>query len=205
MKLHDITTNKNITPELALEYLKEGNARFVQNKKADRDLLEQVQVTGSGQFPFAAILGCIDSRVPAEMIFDLGIGDIFNARVAGNIVNEDILGSLEFACKAAGAKLIVVMGHTSCGAVNGAISGVEMGNLTGLLKKIEPAIDQVKKHSSLTPESPNFADEVVEQNVNEAADEILAKSDILAEMEAAGEIAVVRAVYSVTTGEVEFW
>ncbi len=204
MKTQTRELQANTTPETALQYLKEGNARFVQDKKANRDLLEQVRTTSKGQFPFAVVLGCIDSRVPAELVFDQGIGDIFNVRIAGNIVNSDILGSLEFACKVAGARLILVLGHTRCGAVNGAISGAGLGNLTGLLQKIGPAIDRVKR-TSLSPDDDRFANEVVSQNVREVADEVLARSDILAEMEAAGEIAVARAVYAVETGEVTFY
>ncbi len=204
MKTQTRELQANITPETALQYLKEGNARFAQDKKANRDLLEQVRTTSKGQFPFAVVLGCIDSRVPAELVFDQGIGDIFNVRIAGNIVNSDILGSLEFACKVAGARLILVLGHTRCGVVSGAISGAGFGNLTGLLQKIAPAIDQVKR-TSLSPDDDRFANEVVSQNVREVADEVLARSSILAEMEAAGEIAVARAVYAVETGEVTFY
>lgn len=202
MRTHTKESQQNMTPEKALEYLKEGNERFVQNLKAHRDHLDQVNETREGQYPFATILSCIDSRVSAELVFDQGLGDIFSIRIAGNVLNEDILGSMEFACKIAGSKLIVVLGHTKCGAVNGAVNGVKMGSLTGLLEKIEPAIEAVKhKHSA---DDPAFMDEVVEQNVRDVADEILEKSPILAEMVKAGEIGIAKGIYSVDTGKVEF-
>ena len=144
MKAHTLETQSAISPNKAIELLKEGNARFVKNKEVSRDLLAQVSDTSTGQYPFATILSCIDSRVSSEIIFDQGIGDIFNARVAGNFVNEDILGSLEFACKLAGSKVIVVMGHTSCGAVKGACDHAKLGNLTQVLKKIAPAVDAIQ-------------------------------------------------------------
>ena len=154
-------SQNNMSPELALEYLKEGNARFVNNLKADRNLLEQVKETGAGQFPFATILSCIDSRVSAELVFDQGVGDIFSIRIAGNVLNEDILGSMEFACKVAGSKLILVLGHNRCGAVGGAIDQVELGNLTTLLNKIKPAIDSVTQESNNEFGDQFFRDEVV--------------------------------------------
>ena len=194
----------NMTPELALEYLKEGNARFVNNLKTDRNLLEQVNETSGGQFPFATILSCIDSRVPAEIVFDQGLGDIFSIRIAGNILNEDILGSMEFASKVVGTKLIVVLGHSRCGAVNGAIDQVVMGNLTGLLDKIQPAIDSVKQESTNDIGDDNFRDEVVLRNAIDVANEIPERSEILRQMIADGEIAIATGVYSVETGEVTF-
>src|ERR1700685_3627587 len=141
MRTHTKETLQKLTPDLALEILKEGNGRFVNNIKAHRNLLEQVNETSAGQFPFAAILSCIDSRTSAELIFDQGLGDIFSIRIAGNIINEDILGSMEFACKFAGSKLIVVLGHTKCGAIEGACNNIELGHITALLNKIKPAID----------------------------------------------------------------
>ena len=194
----------NMTPELALEYLKEGNARFVNNLKTDRNLLEQVNETSGGQFPFATILSCIDSRVPAEIVFDQGLGDIFSIRIAGNILNEDILGSMEFASKVVGTKLIVVLGHSRCGAVNGAIDQVVMGNLTGLLDKIQPAIDSVKQESTNDIGDDNFRDEVVLRNAIDVANEIPERSEILRQMISDGEIAIAKGVYSVETGEVVF-
>jgi carbonic anhydrase len=204
MRTHTKESQANITPGIALEYLKEGNARFVNNLKAHRNLLEQVNETGEGQYPFATILSCIDSRVSAELIFDQGLGDIFSIRIAGNILNEDILGSMEFACKVAGSKLIVVLGHSRCGAVNGAVDQVEMGNLTGLLKKIKPAIDAVEKEATNDFGDADFRDEVVERNVLNVANEIPEKSEILQQMLAGGEIAIAKGVYSVETGKVIF-
>src|SRR3984957_20200947 len=145
MRTHTKETRDKLTPDLALEVLKEGNERFVNNIKAHRNLLEQVNETSSGQFPFAAILSCIDSRTSAELIFDQGLGDIFSIRIADNILNDDILGSMEFACKIAGSKLIVVLGHTKCGAIEGACDNIQLGNITALLNKIKPAINQETK------------------------------------------------------------
>jgi carbonic anhydrase len=193
----------HLTAADAHRILVEGNKRFVANKRAERDLKEQVLATSTGQFPFAVILSCIDSRVPAELVFDQGIGDVFSVRVAGNIVNEDILGSMEFACKLAGSKIVVVMGHTRCGAVNGACQHVEMGNLTPLLNKIQPAVKLVN------PDGGKMERDAIEQvgveNVKLALKEIRAKSQVLAEMEKNGEIEIVGAMYSVHTGEVEFY
>ena len=141
MRTHNKESQSTITPQIALDILKDGNKRFVSNLKLNRNLLQQVNETQDGQWPFAVVLSCIDSRTSAELIFDQGLGDVFSVRIAGNIVNEDILGSMEFACKVAGSKLIVVLGHTKCGAVKGACDYVEMGNLTALLSKIRPAVD----------------------------------------------------------------
>lgn len=204
MKTQTKESQNNITPEIALDYLKEGNGRFVNNLQADRNLLEQVNETSEGQFPFATILSCIDSRVSAELVFDQGVGDIFSIRIAGNILNDDILGSMEFACKVAGSKLIVVLGHTRCGAVKGAVNQVKLGNLTGLLEKIEPAIESVQKESNLEIGAPDFIDEVVKQNVIDVVDEISQRSTILADMVSNEEIAIVKGVYFVETGEVVF-
>jgi carbonic anhydrase len=204
MRTHTQESQTNITPEIALEYLKEGNTRFVNNLRAHRDLLEQVNETREGQFPFATILSCIDSRVSAELIFDQGLGDIFSIRIAGNVLNQDILGSMEFATKVAGSKLIVVLGHSRCGAVKGAVDQVDMGNLTGLLKKIEPAIDKVVDEAKFEQGDGNFMDEVVRLNVLNVADEIVEKSAILKQMVADGDIGIAKAVYFVETGEVIF-
>ena len=190
----------SIRPNDALTRLKEGNARFLQNKKTKRDLLTQVEKTGSGQFPFAALLSCIDSRVPAELVFDQGIGDIFNVRVAGNIVNEDILGSLEYSCKVAGSKLVLVLGHTRCGAVTSACKHVELGNITPLLNKIQPAVGSVVK-GELTPE---LIEEVAVKNVENSIEQIRNDSPILKEMEDNGEIVIAGAIYDVASGVVEF-
>lgn len=191
-----------LTPTAALDRLRTGNRRFLAGKTLDRPLLDQVRETASGQFPFAAILGCIDSRIPVETVFDQGIGDVFTARVAGNVVNADLLGSLEFACKMAGAKAIVVLGHTSCGAVGGAIAGAELGKLTELLNKIRPAVERIRE--SMSDEEPGFADYVSEENVRQTLATIRAGSPVLAAMEAEGEIALAGAMYDVSTGEVRF-
>lgn len=208
MKAHTKETQAAITSEKALQYLKEGNLRFQKNLKADRDLLEQVSDTSKGQFPFATILSCIDSRVSSELIFDQGVGDIFSIRIAGNFVNEDILGSMEFASKLAGTKLILVLGHTSCGAVKGACDHAELGNLTGLLKKIEPAVDAVKEPADeglRNSSNIEFVDNVAVKNVQLTMANIRENSPILAEMEANNEIIIVGGMYSVLTGEVEFF
>ncbi len=189
-----------IEPYDAVVRLKEGNTRFLNNREAERDLLSQVQQTGNGQFPFAAVLSCIDSRVPAELVFDQGIGDIFNVRVAGNIVNEDILGSLEYSCKVAGSKLILVLGHTRCGAVTSACKHVELGNITPLLDKIQPAVNSVVKGDL----NPDLIEEVAIKNVRNSIDQIRKDSPILKEMEDKGEISIAGAIYDVTTGAVEF-
>jgi carbonic anhydrase len=197
---------QQITPQQALEILKEGNKRFVGNLKVNRNLLEQVNDTRDGQWPFAVILSCIDSRTSAELIFDQGLGDIFSVRIAGNIVNEDILGSMEFACKVAGSKLVVVLGHTKCGAIKGACDGVEMGNLTTLLSKIEPAVkDENKTTDNRNSKNPVFVENVAEINVRRNVELVLAKSPILEEMVRNGEIGLVGAMYDVGTGEVTFY
>ena len=192
-----------MTPKKALHYLQEGNNRFVQNLKANRNLLGQVNETKDGQFPFAVILSCIDSRVSAELVFDQGLGDIFSVRIAGNFINEDILGSMEFACKIAGSKLIVVLGHTKCGAINGAVNNVEMGNLTKMLSKIKPAVDSVMKREG-DADKENFVQHVAQENVHMAIDNIKNQSPILNEMLQAGEIGIVGAMYNVENGEVDF-
>lgn len=202
MRTHTKESQANMSPEKALQFLKEGNTRFVNNLKANRDLLEQVNETREGQFPFATILSCIDSRVSAELVFDQGLGDIFSIRIAGNILNEDILGSMEFACKAAGSKLIVIMGHSSCGAVKGACDQVDLGNLTGLLDKIRPAIDAVDVIGERTSSNGEFVQKVAEKNVEIAKHEIREKSPVLKEMLENGEIGLIGAMYSVETGEV---
>jgi carbonic anhydrase len=186
-----------ITPSGALERLAEGNQRFLQRNPAGLDPMDQVLETATGQFPFAAILGCIDSRAPAELVFDQGIGDIFNARVAGNIVNEDILGSLEYACKVAGSKLILVLGHTACGAVTAACNRVEMGNITPLLSKIMPAVESIEQATLQV-------DRVAEENVRLSMERIRKESPVLAEMEQKGEILIRGAMYDVASGRVNF-
>ena len=208
MKAHTRETQATMTPQKSLQYLKEGNQRFQNNLKANRNLLEQVNDTSDGQFPFATILSCIDSRVSAELVFDQGLGDIFSVRIAGNFVNEDILGSMEFACKLAGTKLIVVLGHTSCGAVKGACDDAKMGNLTKFIEKITPAVNAVpepKDASLRNSKNLDFVDNVAEKNVLLTIDRIHAESPILTEMEKNGEILIVGAMYDINTGEVKFF
>lgn len=195
-------TQSALNPASALDMLKAGNQRFVDNQVTLRDLHEQVKVTSTGQYPLAAVLSCIDSRVPVELVFDQGIGDIFSARVAGNIVNEDILGSIEYACKVAGSKVVLVLGHTKCGAVTAACKHTELGNITALLSKIMPAVDElVKPGLELTSE---LIEEVVVLNTKKAIERMRIDSPILKEMEDNGEISIVGAVYDVATGKVDF-
>jgi carbonic anhydrase len=208
MKVHTRETQATMTPEKSLQYLKEGNLRFQNNLKANRNLLEQVNETSDGQFPFATILSCIDSRVSAELIFDQGLGDIFSIRIAGNFVNEDILGSMEFACKLAGTKLIVVLGHTSCGAVKGACDNVEMGHLTTLISKIKPAVEKVKspeEPSLRTSGNSQFVDKVSEMNVHQTLRNIKEQSTILKEMSENNEIRIVGGMYDINDGSVTFY
>ena len=208
MKAHTRETQATMTPQKSLQYLKEGNQRFQNNLKANRNLLEQVNDTSDGQFPFATILSCIDSRVSAELVFDQGLGDIFSVRIAGNFVNEDILGSMEFACKLAGTKLIVVLGHTSCGAVKGACDDAKMGNLTKLIEKITPAVNAVVEPKDLSLRNSSnleFVDTVAEKNVQLTIDRIHRESPILSEMEKTGEILIIGAMYDINNGEVTFF
>jgi carbonic anhydrase len=195
-----------ISPSMALDLLKEGNRRFVNNLKINRNLLQQANETSDGQHPFAVILSCIDSRTSAELIFDQGLGDVFSIRIAGNIVNEDILGSMEFGCKVAGAKIIVVLGHTKCGAVKGACDNVELGNLTSLISKIKPAVDQERATSdNRTSGNASFVENVAELNVSLSVKNILLQSPIIAEMVKNEEIGIVGAVHDIKTGEVKFF
>ena len=196
---------EEITPKQAIELLKDGNKRFVNNLKVNRNLLQQVNETSDGQHPFAVILSCIDSRTSAELIFDQGLGDVFSIRIAGNVLNEDILGSMEFGCKAAGSKVIVVMGHSKCGAVKGACDHVEMGNLTTLLTKIGPAVDAEKSETGdRSSGNAEFVEKVAHINIRRAVDGIAQRSPILKDMIKAGEIGVIGAYHDITTGEVEF-
>ena len=207
MKAHTKESQSNITPSIALQLLKEGNLRFQNNKRTKRDLMQQVDDTSGGQYPFATILSCIDSRVSSELIFDQGIGDIFSARVAGNFVNEDILGSMEFACKLAGTKLVLVLGHTSCGAVKGACDHARLGNLTKLIQKIEPAVEAVTEPKDENLRNSNnleFVDNVAAKNVAMTIDNIRKESPILSEMEKEGEIMIVGAMYDISNGNVDF-
>ena len=208
MKAQTKETQTSMTAEKSLQELKEGNKRFQANQKADRNLKEQVADTSGGQYPFATILSCIDSRVSSELIFDQGIGDVFSARIAGNFVNDDILGSMEFACKLAGTKLIVVLGHTACGAVKGACDDAKLGKLTGMLEKIKPAVNSVSE-----PEDPNlrnssnieFVNKVAEKNVHLTIDKIKADSEVLAAMVKNNEIKIVGGMYDIQSGAVTFY
>ena len=195
-----------ISPTMALDLLKEGNKRFVNNLKINRNLLQQANETSNGQHPFAVILSCIDSRTSAELIFDQGLGDVFSVRIAGNIVNEDILGSMEFGCKVAGAKIIVVLGHTKCGAIKGACDNVELGNLISLISKIKPAVDQ-EMTTTKNRDSSNstFVENVAELNVSLSVKNILLKSPILAEMVKNDEIVIVGGLHDISYGEVKFF
>ena len=195
-----------ITPSMALNLLKDGNKRFVNNLKFNRNLLQQANETSDGQHPFAVILSCIDSRTSAELIFDQGLGDIFSIRIAGNIVNEDILGSMEFGCKVAGAKAIVVLGHKKCGAIKGACDNVALGNLTGLIEKIKPAVDQeTTTTENRTSSNAKFVENVAELNVSLSVKNILLKSPIIAEMVKNEEITIVGGVQDISSGEVKFF
>ena len=195
-----------MTPQQALAELRDGNARFVAGKPLHRDFPAQVKATASGQYPFAVVLSCLDSRQPVEIVFDQGIGDIFSARVAGNVLKYDILGSMEFACKVSGAKLIAVVGHSNCGAIKGAIDDVDLGNLTGLLTKIKPAIDAVPADvQPRTSKNYSFVDQVSEANVRLVMKEIPEHSPILREMIDKGEIKLVGGMYDLSTGKVQFY
>ncbi|MGV6829151.1 MAG: carbonic anhydrase family protein [Flavobacteriales bacterium] len=208
MKAHTKETQATMTPQKSLDFLKEGNIRFQKNLKANRNLLEQVNDTSEGQFPFATILSCIDSRVSAELIFDQGLGDIFSIRIAGNFVNSDILGSMEFGCKLAGTKLIVVLGHTSCGAIKGACDDAKLGNLTGMLAKIKPAVNAVSEpqnKSFRNSSNTEFVDNVSSKNVELTINNIMKESSVLAEMQNKGEIKIVGAMYDINTGKVLFY
>ncbi len=193
-----------ITPDSAISILKAGNQRFVAGKPVVRKTKLDVSKTALGQFPFASVVACIDSRSGPEAVFDQGIGDLFVARVAGNTVNEDILGSLEYASKVAGSRLIVVLGHTECGAIKGACDGVKMGNLTTLLDKLQPAVSKAKTDGERNSKNRQFVNDVIELNVDETIETIRNKSPILKELEANGKIRIVGAVYNVASGKVDW-
>ncbi len=199
-------TQQALTPEKVLQILQAGNNRFVNSLRDKRNLLEQVSETVEGQFPIAIILSCIDSRTASELIFDQGLGDVFSVRVAGNVVNEDILGSMEYACQVAGAKLVVVLGHTHCGAIKGACEHVELGNLTGLLNKIYPAVESVKQGRLAANSHPerSLADKVAERHVEIMVEQVTRRSDVLRSLQAQGNIDIVGAMYNIETGQVEF-
>ncbi|MFT4565911.1 MAG: carbonic anhydrase [Saprospiraceae bacterium] len=200
-------SQKTVSPSIALDLLKSGNQRFVSNKKANRNLNGQVTDTSTGQFPFATILSCIDSRVSSEIIFDQGIGDVFSVRIAGNFINTDILGSMEFACKLAGTPLIVVLGHTSCGAVKGACDHAELGNLTSMLDNIMPAVNAVSSPIDIdlrNSKNLEFVNTVAEKNVALSIQRILDESSVLSEMVDDGELQIVGGMYDISSGEVTF-
>jgi len=194
-----------LTPDQILEAMKQGNGRFRTGRMLPHDYLAQKRATIAGQYPAAVILSCIDSRAPAEIILDASIGDTFNARIAGNIVNDDLLGSLEFACAVAGAKVILVMGHTSCGAIKGAIDGAELGNLTGLLHKIKPAVDATRYEGDRSSKNAAFVDAVAATNVRLTLDEIRRRSAVLAALEKDGKIRIAGSMYQLVGGRVEFF
>jgi carbonic anhydrase len=198
-------SQKKISYKDALQMLKSGNERFVTGSELKRNLLQQAYQTANGQYPYAVIVSCLDSRSSSELIFDQGIGDIFSARVAGNIINDDILGSLEFACKVTGSKLIVVLGHTNCGAIKGACDRVEMGNLTNLLSKIETVADSVKTNGERNSKNHDFVEDVSKENVLYGIQLIKEKSPILKEMLDNGEIGIVGGMYDLETGKVTFY
>ncbi|MDI9818477.1 MULTISPECIES: carbonic anhydrase family protein [unclassified Legionella] len=197
---------QRISPKQAIELLKAGNRRFVSNLKINRNLLQQVNETSQGQHPFAAVLSCMDSRTPAELIFDQGLGDIFSLRIAGNILNDDIVGSLEFACDVVGAKLIAVVGHSGCGAIQGACNGVELGYLSQLLHKIGPVIEKTKTSCPhLQPDTPEFMQQVTRLNIKHTAEEISSRSNILNKLLSQQKIAIIGGLYNIDNGEVEFF
>ncbi|MCG2613898.1 carbonic anhydrase [Terrimonas sp. NA20] len=203
MRTHTKEFQQNLTPSDAFEVLKEGNKRFINNLKLNRDLLQQMDETANGQYPWAVILSCMDSRTSVEHIFDQGIGDIFSIRIAGNVVNDDIVGSMEYACAVAGSKLVVVLGHTKCGAIKGACDHVQLGNLTGLLEKVNPAIEKTSAASKETTKE-NYAEIVAQANVIESMNEVLEKSTILRDLYEEGKIGIVGGIYNVENGKVSF-
>ena len=206
MKILNKELQDAITPQIAINILKEGNKRFINNLKANRNLLEQANETSDGQHPFAVILSCIDSRTSAELIFDQGLGDVFSVRIAGNIINEDILGSMEFACKVAGSKIIVVLGHSKCGAIKGACDHVEMGNLTALLSKIQPAVyDEKSVIEERNSGNSEFVEKVAAINVKRTVNTIMQRSPILNEMIKNGEIGIIGGMHNLNDGEVVFY
>jgi carbonic anhydrase len=205
MRTHTKDTQSTTTPEMALQILRDGNNRFVKNLKAHRNLLEQVNETRDDQFPVATILSCIDSRTSAELVFDQGLGDIFSIRIAGNVLNEDILGSMEFACRVAGSKLVVVLGHTKCGAIKGACDNVQLGNLSTLLNRIQPAIYYERSVTeNRTSKNSEFVEKVAHLQVKRSVEGIIERSMVLRQMIESKEIALIGAMYDVTSGEVEW-
>ena len=208
MYTHTKETQSKMTPESSLQNLREGNKRFQENVRLSRNLVQQVRETASGQYPYATVLTCIDSRVSSELIFDQGMGDLFSIRIAGNFVNEDILGSMEFACKRAGTKLVGVLGHTACGAVKGACDHARLGNLTTLINKIEPAVAAVSEpadESLRNSKNIDFVNQVAEKNVMMTIENIRNQSPVLVEMEKNHEIKIIGGMYDISNGEVTFY
>ncbi len=206
MRTHNKVSQSSVTPTDAVQFLREGNARFVGNLNANRDLLQQINDTRDGQWPFATILSCIDSRTSAELIFDQGLGDIFSIRLAGNVLNDEVLGSMEFACKVAGSKLLVVLGHTACGAIKGACDNVQMGNLSALLNRIQPAVYYEKTvTANRTSGNADFVNRVAGIHVWRTVEQIIERSMVLREMIEKGEIGLIGGMYDVASGKVEFY
>lgn len=207
MYKHSKESQNTLAPEMALQYLKEGNLRFVNNLRANRDLLSQVNATRDGQYPFATVLSCMDSRTSVELIFDQGLGDIFSIRIAGNVLNQDILGSMEFGTQLAGSKIIVVLGHTQCGAIKGACDDVHLGNLTQLLDKIKPAIDReiATPVENRTGKNTEFVKKVTENNVRHVMEQLKAESSVIAQLADSGAIKIVGGIYHLETGAVTFF
>jgi carbonic anhydrase len=193
-----------MTPDEIIQQMKDGNERFRSGKPQHRDPMREVKATAKGQYPAAIVLSCIDSRVPAELVLDFGIGDIFSGRVAGNVADEYLLGSMEFACKVAGSKVVLVMGHTACGAVKGAIDDVKLGNLTALLTKIRPAVEATKYTGERSSKNYTFVDAVARTNVSMTIANIREKSPVLHDLESSGSIKIVGSMYNLETGAVEF-
>jgi carbonic anhydrase len=206
MRTHNKETQASMTPERALEFLREGNQRFVRNLKANRNLLEQVNDTREGQWPFATILSCIDSRTSAELVFDQGLGDVFSIRIAGNVLNDEILGSMEFACKVAGSKLLLVLGHSKCGAIKGACDNVQLGNLTTLINRIQPSVYYERTEAdNRNSGNSAFVEKVARIQVYRSVEGIIERSMVLREMIEKGEIGLIGGMYDVTSGAVEFY
>jgi carbonic anhydrase len=195
----------SMTPDQIIDLMKAGNERFKAGTMKNRDYVAKLQTTAAGQYPVAVLLSCIDSRAPAEIVLDMGLGDVFNSRIAGNVADVDVLGGMEFACKLAGAKVVLIMGHTACGAVAGTIAGAELGNLTALLSKIKPAVEKTSFDGDRSASNPKFVDAVARTNVSLMMAAIRADSPVLAEMEKQGSIKIVGSMYDLKSGSVEFF
>ena len=194
-----------LTPDEVIQHMKAGNKRFRSGKPQHRDLIREVKATAKAQYPAAVVFSCIDSRAPAELILDFGIGDIFSGRIAGNVADEDVLGSIEFACKVAGSKVVLIMGHTSCGAIKGVIDGVELGNLTALLSKIRPAVEATQYTGERSSKNYAFVDAVARENVVMTIANLRQRSPVLRDLESAGSIKIAGSMYNLETGVVEFF